>query len=125
MTRWIGREEINPSFVGNGKNVKRHNTSFEYENYLNSLERHGRFHQLIKSSKAKRSEREDRLKEETKEKNYTDCIKRQKYKIEDLKMELADYKAKYEDLERDTQLLQKLYDNGYIDLEGNPVDEQS
>ena len=40
-------------------------------------------------------------------------------------MELADYKAKYEDRERDTQLLKKLYDNGYIDLEENPVDEQS
>ena len=91
---------------------------------LNCLERHGRFHQLIKSSKAKRSEREEKLKEETKERRFTDCIEKQKDIIDDLKVELADYKAKYEDREKDTLLLQNLYDNGYIDLDGNPIDKQ-
>ena len=93
------------------------------KNLLSSLERHGRFHQLIKSSKTKRINNEEKVKEEIKKKDLTDCIERQKEIIEDLKMELVDFKSKYEDRERDTQLLQNLYNNGYIDLDGNPVDK--
>ena len=81
-------------------------------NSLNSLERHGRFHQLIKSSKVNGGERDVKLKEETKEKRYTDYIERQKDIIEDLKIEISDFKAKYEDRERDTEILKNLYSNG-------------
>ena len=87
------------------------------------LERNGRFHQLIKSSKRKRRERDAQLNEETKEQKFTYYINRQKDEIDDLKNELKEYKVKYEDRQKDIELLQKLYDNGYIDLDGNPIDK--
>ena len=49
-----------------------------------------------------------------KEKRYTDYIERQKDIVEDLKIEISDFKAKYDDRERDTKILQNLYSNGYI-----------
>ena len=59
----------------------------------------------MKSSKAKRSDGEEKLKEETKKKRYTDYIEKQKDIIEDLKIEISDFKAKYDDRERDTEIL--------------------
>ena len=52
-------------------------------NLLTNLERHGRFYQLIKSSK-KRTEKDEKLNEEMKEKKYTDYVDRQKDQIEKL-----------------------------------------
>ena len=78
---------------------------------------------MIKSSKRKRRERDAQLNEETKEQKFTNYINRQKDEIDDLKNELKEYKVKYEDRQKDTELLQKLYDNGYIDLDGNPIDK--
>ena len=40
-----------------------------------------------------------------------------------MKGELIEWKDRIEDYERDSQLLKRLYDDGYIDLEGNPVDK--
>ena len=74
---------------------------------------------MIKSSKKKRNERNLRLNEESKENELTDYIRNQKDVIEDLKNELNDYKAKYEDRQKDTELLHKLYENGFIDADGN------
>ena len=79
---------------------------------------------MIKSSKKKRNERNFRLNEESKENELTDYIRNQKDEIEDLKNELNDYKTKYEDRQKDTELLQKLYENGYIDADGNPAERR-
>ena len=90
-----------------------------------NLERHGRFYQLIKSSKKKRTENDEKLNEEMKEKKYTDYIDRQKDQIEDLKSELNDYKARLEERQNDTDLLNNLYSSGFIDIDGNPIDKRS
>ena len=94
-------------------------------NLLTNLERHGRFYQLIKSSKKKRTENDEKLNEEMKEKKYTDYIDRQKDQIEDLKSELNDYKARLEGRQKDTDLLNNLYSRGFIDIDGNPIDKRS
>ena len=54
-------------------------------NLLTNLEGHGRFYPLIKSSKKKRTEKDEKLKEEIKEKKYSDYIDGQKDQIENLK----------------------------------------
>ena len=54
--------------------------------------------------------------------NYTD---RQKDEIEDLKAELNECKSRLEEREKGTELLQNLYSNGYIDIDGNPIDKNS
>ena len=60
-----------------------------------------------------------------KENKLTDYIDDQKKQIEDLKNELYDCKAKLEEHEKDTELLQNLYSNGFIDIDGNPTDRRS
>ena len=39
-----------------------------------------------------------------------------------MKNELDDCRARLKDHEKDTKLLKQLYDNGYIDLDGNPIE---
>ena len=39
-----------------------------------------------------------------------------------MKEELIDYRERVENHERDTELLKRLYENGYIDLNGDPID---
>ena len=51
----------------------------------------------------------------------SEFIKRQEEEIERMKVELNECKERIEDHERDSELLKRLYDNGYIDLDGNPV----
>ena len=53
-----------------------------------------------------------------------DLINQQTKQIEQMKEELDEYKNKLEDHMKDTDLLKKLYDNGYIDLDGNPILEK-
>ena len=57
-----------------------------------------------------------------KEKNFDDLIEKQNEEIEDLKLMLKETKIKLEEHEKDTELLTKLYEKGYIDLDGNPVE---
>ena len=94
-------------------------------NLLTNLERHVRFYQLIKSSKKKRIEKDEKLNEEMKEKKYIDYIDRQKDQIEDLKSELNDYKARLEERQKDTDLLNNLYSSGFIGIDGNTIDRRS
>ena len=39
-----------------------------------------------------------------------------------MKNELNDCKRRIEDHEKDSEILKQLYENGYIDLNGDPVD---
>ena len=39
-----------------------------------------------------------------------------------MKEEFIDYRERVENHERDTELLKSLYENGYIDLNGDPID---
>ena len=52
------------------------------------------------------------------------CIEQQEEEIENLKEELKDAKSRLEDHSRDTDLLKKLYDDEYIDINGDPIDRR-
>ena len=52
-----------------------------------------------------------------------DFIEEQRHEIEQMQEELEDYKQKLEDHSKDTDLLKNLYDRGYIDLDGNPINK--
>ena len=69
-------------------------------------------------------ERDEQLDEEMKEKRFNEHIERQKEQIEDLKDELKNCEAKLMDREKDTDLLHNLYDRGFIDIDGNPIDKR-
>ena len=60
------------------------------KHYYKYRERHGRFAQLIRSSKKMRSKREDKANNNKKEQNYINCIEQQEEDIENLKEELKD-----------------------------------
>ena len=83
------------------------------------LERHGRFHQLIKGSKRIIRE-EDALKEQ-KSRELAELISRQAEEIEQMKDEMVEYKVRVEDYERDSDILKRLYEDDFIDQDGNPV----
>ena len=40
-----------------------------------------------------------------------------------MKEELIDYRKRIDDHEGDTELLKRLYENGYIDLNGDPINQ--
>ena len=88
------------------------------------LERHGRFTQLIKSSKKKRSGKIERINKDKKEQEYINLVEEQEDEIDKLKEELRACKSKLDDYSKDTDLLKKLYDDGYIDLDGNPIERE-
>ena len=48
-------------------------------------------------------------------------INKQTDEIERMREELENYKQKLEDHSRDTDLLKKLYDDGFIDIDGNLI----
>ena len=54
-----------------------------------------------------------------------ELVDNQTKQIEDMKEELEEYKNRLEDHSRDTDLLKRLYDNGYIDLNGDPIERNS
>ena len=85
------------------------------------LERHGRFHQLIKGSKSKRIIREEDALKEQKSRELAELISRQAEEIEQMKDKLVECKVRIEDYERDSDILKRLYEDGFIDQDGNPV----
>ena len=52
-----------------------------------------------------------------------DYMQQQADDIERLQEELDEHKQKLEDHSNDTELLQKLYERGYIDIDGNPTNK--
>ena len=58
---------------------------------------------------------------DNKEKKLEISIEKQGEEIEDLKQMLEEAKQKLEDHEKDTDLLKILYENGFIDIDGNPT----
>ena len=58
---------------------------------------------------------------DNKEKILGELIEEQNQEIEDLKLMLKETTLKLEEHEKDTELLTKLYQKGFIDLDGNPV----
>ena len=89
-----------------------------------SLERQGRFHQLIKSSKKKRKDKQADMNVDNKEKKQKIFIEKQDEEIVDLKQMLEEAKQKLEDHEKVTDLLKTLYENGFIDIDGNPTEKK-
>ena len=83
---------------------------FRVTSIITNIERHGRFAQLIKSSKRKRNNRIEESSKNKKEQDYMNCIEQQEEEIENLKEELKDAKSRLENHSRDTDLLKKLYD---------------
>ena len=55
------------------------------------------------------------------EKKLEEFIEKQNEEIEDLKLMLKETTLKLEKHENDTKLLKGLYDKGFIDLDGNPI----
>ena len=55
------------------------------------------------------------------EKKLEEFIEKQNEEIEDLKLMLKETTLKLEEHENDTELLKGLYDKGFIDLDGNPI----
>ena len=91
---------------------------------LNFKERRGRFHQLAKNSKRRRDNIREHENKEIEDKAMKDHINEQEEIIESLNNKLDECKQKIEDYQRDTDIHQKLYQNGYIDLDGNPKHEE-
>ena len=50
-----------------------------------------------------------------------EIIDQQVEQIEQTKEELEEYKDRLEEHSRDTDMLKRLYDDGFIDLNGNPI----
>ena len=57
-----------------------------------------------------------------KNQDLSEYIRQQVEEIDDMKNELNDCKRRIEDHEKDSEILKQLYDNGYVDLNGDPVD---
>ena len=85
------------------------------------LERHGRFHQLIKNSKRKRMNKENDVMKDQRNRELSSLIEKQAEEINQMKEELIDYRERVENHERDTELLKRLYEDGYIDLNGDTI----
>ena len=51
-----------------------------------------------------------------------DCMQQQADEIEYLKEKLDQYAQDLEDHSRDAELLKRLFERGYIDIEGNPIE---
>ena len=94
-----------------------HQVNYSYK----CIERRGGFHQLVKNSKQRRNEKEHGSKEEIKEKELNKLIHNQEEEIDSLKDELREWKDRLEDHSRDSEILKRLYEQGYIDLDGKPT----
>ena len=86
-------------------------------------ERHGRFHQLIKNSKSKRFNKEKEARKDQEDRELVALIEKQEEEINLMKEELIDYRKRIDDHEGDTELLKRLYENGYIDLNGDRINQ--
>ena len=87
-------------------------------------ERRGRFHQLVKNSKRRRDNIREHENKEMEDKAIQDHISEQEEIIENLKNKLDECKQRIEDYQKDTDVLQKLYQEGYIDLDGEPIHKE-
>ena len=65
------------------------------------------------------------LTKKDKEKELSKYIDIQDEEIDNLKNELEEYKARLEDHSNDTEILKRLYENGYIDVDGKPTNRYS
>ena len=62
---------------------------------------------------------------DNKDKKHEELVEKQDEEIEDLKQMLTDTKARLEEHERDSELLRSLYEKGYIDLDGSPIEKDN
>ena len=85
------------------------------------LERHGRFHQLIKNNKRKLMNKENDVMKDQRNRELSSLIEKQAEEINQMKEELIAYRERVENHERDTELLKRLYEDGYIDLNGDLI----
>ena len=86
-------------------------------------ERHGRFHQLIKNSKSKWFNKEKEARKDQEDRKLVALIEKQEEEINLMKEELIVYRKRIDNHEGDTELLKRLYENGYIDLNGDPINQ--
>ena len=55
----------------------------------------------------------------------SELIETQADEIERMDIELDEYKERIENHERDTDILNQLYHDGFIDLDGHPIDKNA
>ena len=70
----------------------------------------------------KRANKEKNFEMDKKNQELSEHIRQQAEEIDDMKNELNDCKRRIEDHEKDSEILKQLYENGYIDLNDDPVD---
>ena len=58
-------------------------------------------------------------------KEMSELIETQADEIERMKIELDEYKERIENHERDTDILNQLYHDGFIDLDGHLIDKNA
>ena len=58
-------------------------------------------------------------------KEMSELIETQADEIERMKIELDEYKERIENHERETNILKQLYHDGFIDLDGHPIDKNA
>ena len=90
---------------------------------LINTETHGRFHQMVKNSKKKREDKMSKVKLQIENKKVQEYLEDQEKRILNLKEELHEYKESLLEAEKDSAKLMKLYQDNYIDLNGDPIHE--
>ena len=77
---------------------------------------------MIKNSKKRRDSKVKEVEKDKRNQEMIDCMQQQADEIEHLKEKLDQYAQDLEDHSRDTELLKRLFERGYIDIEGNPIE---
>ena len=67
----------------------------------------------------------ERVNYDEREQEYIDWIKQQKEEMTIMKDELKELNSRLEEHTKDTDLLRRLYEDGYIDADGKPIDRGS
>ena len=85
----------------------------------------GRFHQLVNNSKRRRDQQEEMKHEKDRVAIIKEKLSNREKQIEDLESRLRNFESQQEIEEENAEKLNKLYQIGLIDINGNPVNSHS
>ena len=85
------------------------------------LEKNGKFHDLIKSSRKRRDDKEDKMNLEVKYKQLKGEYDQKSILIQQLQEQVDDFQNVYNENQDNIDKLAHLYDIGLIDENGNPI----
>ena len=85
------------------------------------LEKNGKFHDLIKSSRKRRDDKEDKMNLEVKYKQLKGEYDQKSILIQQLQEQVDDFQNVYNENQDHIDKLAHLYDIGLIDENGNPI----